>query len=109
MSRRDTVQRFTGTGVNDNDLLFTTGSVEQHSLFQLMSTAGSVDVEVTLDGTNWSTAALAMEDQGATAVTTYVVATTAGRMAKFCGIFTAVRVRQVGATAATAVLLCGSD
>ncbi len=109
MSRREAVQRFSGTGTNDNDLLFTTSSVEQYGLFQLMSTAGSVDVEVTLDGANWSTAALAMEDQGATAVTTYVVATTAGRMAQFRGRFTAIRVRQAGATAATAVLLCGDD
>lgn len=107
--RRNAVEPFTGTGTNDNDLLFTTSNIEQHDTFQLMSTAGAVDVEVTLDGENWSTAPLALEDQGATASATYVLVTVAARMYRFRGKYRQVRVRQNGGTATAATLLCGSD
>lgn len=108
MGARNAVEYFTGTGASDNDLLVTTTNVEKHSLFTLMSSAGAVDVEVTLDGTNWSTVALAMEDQGATANATYVIVTAANRVYKFWGKYRQIRVRQNGATAATATLMCGS-
>jgi len=104
---RTAVEFFTGTGVSDNDLLFTTHDVEKHSLFTLMSSAGAVDVEVNLDGVNWSTAPLALEDQGATTSTTYVLVTAALRVYKFSGKYRQIRVRQNGATAATATLMCG--
>lgn len=103
------VEYYSGTGVLDNDLLFTTGNVEKHSVFTLMSSAGVVDVEVSLDGTNFSTAALAMEDQGATANATYAIVTVAARAYKWTGKYRVIRVRQNGGTAATAVLMCGSQ
>lgn len=109
MANKNAVEHYSGTGTNDNDLLFTTRNVEQHDTFQVMSTAGAVDVEATLDGTNWTTAPIALEDQGATTSTTYVLVTAANRMYRFRGKFTAVRVRQNGVTGATAHLLCGSD
>lgn len=108
-SQQGRAQLFSGTGVNDNDLLFTTGNIQQHGSYTLMSTAGAVDVEVTLDGATWSTAALALEDLGATANTTYVLVTAALRVYQFRGKFTQIRVRQNGVTAATAHLLCGTE
>ena len=107
--RRNAVEPFSGSGTNDNDVLFTTSNIEQHDTFQLMSTAGVVDVEATLDGTNWTTAPIALEDQGATASATYVLVTAAGRMYRFRGKYRQIRVLQNGATAASATLLCGSD
>lgn len=109
MPNLSATELYTGSGTNDNDLLFTTRNVQAHGSFTLMSTAGAVDVEVTLDGTTWSTTALSLEDLGATANTTYVVVTAALRVYQFRGKFTQVRVRQNGGTAATAHLLCGSE
>lgn len=109
MSKRNAVEYFTGTGTNDNDLLFTTSNVEKHSMFTLMSTAGAVDVEISLDGTNFSTAALAMEDQGATANGTYAIVTVAARVYKWMGKYRVVRIRQNGVTASAATLMCGSQ
>lgn len=108
MGSRNAVQYYSGTGANDNDVLFTAGNVEKHSEFTLMSTTGAVDVFVSLDGSNFSTAALAMEDQGATAMTTYVLVTAALRVYKFSGKYRAIRVLQNGATATQATLMCGS-
>lgn len=98
---------FTGTGTNDNDVLIRTENVQQFNSFTLITTAGVADVFVSLDGTNFSSAALALEDRGATASTTYVVVTTAGRVFGFRGKYTVIRVDQNGGTAATAHLLCG--
>ena len=100
---------YKGTGVNDNDLLLTTKNVQQYWHFQLLTTTGAADVEVTLDGITWSTSALALRDEGATTSTTYVLVTAALRSYSFQGKFTQVRVRQNGATAATAHLLCGNS
>jgi hypothetical protein len=100
---------YKGTGAADNDLLFTTANVQIYGSYTLMSTAGAVDVEVTLDGATWSTAALALEDAGSATNTTYVLVTTALRVYRFRGKYTQVRVRQNGATAATAHLLCGIE
>lgn len=99
---------FTGSASADNALLFTTDNVQQFNSFTLISHTGTVDVEVTLDGANWSTAALALEDRGATANGTYVVVTTAARVFGFRGKYTQIRVRQAGGTATLADLLCGS-
>ena len=102
-------QLFTGTGVNDNDLVLTTPNVQIYSSFTLMTTAGAADVEVTLDGITWATAPLALEDMGATTNTTYVLVTVALRVYQFRGKFTQVRVRQNGVTAATAHLIAGIE
>lgn len=106
--KRNAARYYTGSGTNDNDLLFTTDNIEMCSMFTLMTTAGVADVEITLDGTNWSTVALAMEDQGATANGTYVLVTVANRVFKWQGKYRQIRVRQNGATAASGTLMCGS-
>src|SRR6185369_12155510 len=106
--KRNATVAFTGTGTNANDVLFTTPSVEQHSLFTLMSTAGAVQVLVSLDGTNFSTAPLSMVDAGSTSFTTAVIVTAAARVYQFEGKIRVIRVTQNGATASAATLLCGS-
>lgn len=105
--KRNAAEYVTGAGVNANDVLFTFGT-EKFNLFTLMSTAGAVQVLVSLDGTNFSTAPLALEDQGATAVTTYVLLTAPNRVYKFSGKYRVIRVTQNGATATAATLMCGS-
>lgn len=99
---------FIGVGVSDNDLCITTDNVQHYNWFQLLTFTGVADVEVSLDGSTWSTVALALRDEGATASATYVIVTTAARVASFRGKFTLVRVRQNGATACTAHLLAGT-
>ena len=97
--------RYTGTGANDNDVLFTTSDLDAWDACWLMSSAGAVDVLVTLDGTNWSTAPLTLQDFGATD-NSGVLVTVAGRVYGFAGKPQKVRVLQNGATAATATLNC---
>jgi hypothetical protein len=99
--------KYSGTGVNDNDVLFTTGRMNSYDTFMLESTVGAVDVQVTLDGTNWTTAALAMTDLGAI-TSDPVLVTVAGRMYGFKGKYQQIRVLQNGATAATATLRYGN-
>lgn len=100
------VAEFSGTAASDNDLLFTVNDAREHDAFILMSTDGAVDVEVTLDGTNWSTAPLSLADMGAI-TTDPVLVTAADRVYGFRGIFRGVRVRANGG-AATASLMCGN-
>lgn len=89
----------TGSGTNDNDVVIdATDLMDGADTFFLMSTAGAMDVFVSLDGTNYTTAALSLTDMGAT-TTTPVVVTAANRMYGFRGKFKAVRVLQNGATA----------
>lgn len=97
--------RFTGTGTGDDSLLFTTSDLDLWDACWLMSSAGAVDVEVTLDGTNWSTAPLALQDFGATDNSSVLV-TVAGRVYGFAGKPQKARVRQNGGTAATAAMNC---
>lgn len=98
----------TGSGTNDNDVVIdATDLMDGADTFLLMSTAGAMDVFVSLDGTNYTTAALSLTDMGAT-TSDPVVVTAANRMYGFRGKFKAVRVLQNGATAvANAVLRYG--
>ena len=97
--------RYSGTGANDNDLLFTTGDISALDACVLMSTTGTVDVEVSLDGTNFSTAALSLQDFGATD-NSPVLVTVALRVYGFVGKYRKIRLRQNGATAAAASMNC---
>lgn len=98
---------FSGTGTNDNDVMLTVSEARQYDSFILMSTVGAVDVQVTLNGTDWSTAPLSLTDMGAT-TSDPVLVTAANRVYGFRGRFRGVRVLQNGATAATATLMCGN-
>lgn len=98
---------YTNSSTADNDVLIQTNDVLRHDTFMVMSTAGVVDVYVSLDGTNYSTAALSLQDFGAT-VSDPVTETAAGRVYGFRGKFRKIRVLQKGATNPTAAsLVCG--
>jgi hypothetical protein len=86
------------TGVNNADEVLFLADARPYDTFQIMSTAGAMNVFVSLDGTNFTTVALAMLDQGSTASTTHVVVTAQLRMYQFRGKFRSIRVRQSGAT-----------
>jgi hypothetical protein len=96
--------RYTNSSTADNDVLIQTNDVSRMDSFTLMSTAGAVDVYVTLDGTNYATAPLSLQDFGAT-TNDPVIETVAGRVYQFRGKFKAVRVLQKGATNPTACSL----
>src|SRR3954469_7589777 len=108
MANKHAADTFTGTGVNANDVLFTTPNVQQHEVFTLMSVTGAVQVLPSVDGTNFATAPLALEDAGSATNSTYVLLTSPARIYKFWGKFTRIRVTQNGATATAATLICGA-
>lgn len=98
------VLRLKGSGTADNEVVLQSNDVLQYGEFTLMSTAGAMDVFVSLDGTNYATAALSLIDCGAT-TTDPVIETAAARVYQFFGAFSAVRVLQKGAVAVTAATL----
>jgi hypothetical protein len=93
-----------GTGASDNDVIVQTGDVSRYNVFMLSSTAGALDVFVSLNGTDYTTAALSLTDLGAT-TSDPVVVTAANRMYGFMGSFAKIQVMQNGATPATKVNL----
>jgi hypothetical protein len=96
--------RYYGSASANDALLFTSGDIMRFDGCMLMSTDGAVDVEGSLDGTNFS-AALSLQDVGATS-SDPVLVTAADRMYFVPGWYRFLRVRQNGATAASASLLC---
>lgn len=95
-----------GTGASDNDVIVQTGDVSGFNTFMITSTAGALDILVSLNGTDYSTAALSMTDLGAT-TTDPVLVTAANRLYGFKGTYRKIRVLQNGATPATKVnLMC---
>ena len=98
-----------GIATEDDDVVCQTGSVIHFNTFLIMSTAGALDVAVTLDGTNYSTAALSLTDMGA-AASAPVIVSVANRVYGFKGYFMAIRVVEKGSTdVADVVLVCGRD
>lgn len=91
-----------GSGTNDNDIVIDFGgandTIDDFDTYQLMSTTGAMDVFVSLDGTNYSTAPLALSDLGAVS-SDPVIVTVANRVYGFRGKYRAVRVRQNGGVA----------
>lgn len=99
-------------GVNDNDILVqragdtnTFDNAHSFTNFQIGGSAGAVDVEVSLDGTNFLATVLALQDEQSVAPTTRVVVTAAGRLYTFSGMYRKIRVRQNGAAAAVGYVL----
>ena len=98
-----------GVSTDNDEVVLQTGSIIHYNTFLLMSTAGTMDVTVALDGTNYSTAPLSLTDLGATA-SAPVIITAANRIYGFKGYFMKVRVLQNGATdLADVVLICGRE
>lgn len=100
------VVSYTNTSTDDNEEVIVTADVSKHDTFMLLSTAGVVDVLVSLDGTNFSTAPIALQDMGASTLDPVLV-TVAGRVYGFRGKFRKIKVLQNGATDAAVTLLCG--
>ena len=97
------------SGVNDNDVVIEAVGIERFTEFTIGSTAGVMDVEISLDDTNFLTAKLSLADLGAT-VTNPVLQTVANRVYRFRGIFKSIRISQKDAAAvANPVLLCGKE
>ena len=99
----------------DLDVTFNTAAgqfagINEVSTIQVlvMSVTGAVQVLASVDGTNFATVALALEDAGQATNGTYVLLTAPARIYKFWGKFTRLRVTQNGATATAASLLCGA-
>lgn len=96
-----------GLGASDNDVIVQADDVSSFSEFCVSTTAGAVDITVSLDGSHYTTAPLSLIDFGATAIGTAVLVTAANRMYRFSGCYQNVRVLQNGATpAADVALLC---
>jgi len=95
-------------GVGDNDIIAeVTGNGDLYSTWQLGSVAGSMDVEVSLDGTTYLATVIALVDLTSTAPSTTVTATTAGKNYGFKGRFKKIRIRQTAATAVTGAFVEG--
>ncbi len=98
-----------GDSDDDNDVVVQTNSIIHYNTFLLMSTTGVLDVTVTLDGTNYSTAPLSLTDLGA-ATAAPVLVTVANRIYGFKGYFMKLRVLQASGVDTTAVtLVCGRN
>jgi hypothetical protein len=107
VSDQGNLVRYTNSSTADNDVMIQTNDIGRHDTFMVMATTGTVDVYVSLDGTNYATAALSLQDFGAT-VSDPVTEAAAGRVYGFRGKYSKVRVLQKGATNPTAVsLVCG--
>ncbi len=93
-------------GVDTNNIVIEADDLSRFSKFILTSSAGAMDVDVSLDGTNFI-AAIALENRKSTTPATRVVVTVAAGLYSFEGPLVAVRVRQDGATGvANAILVC---
>jgi hypothetical protein len=97
---------YTNTSTEDDEVTIQTGNVSGFDTFMVMSGTGAVDVYPSLDGTNYATSALSLQDMGAT-TTDPVVVTAAGRIYGFRGKYQKVRIVQNGATDVAATLVCG--
>lgn len=97
-----------GVGTNDNDVVFTADQISECDSFMLSSSAGAMDVLVSLDGVNYETSAHALQDLNAADLTPVLV-TAAGKSYGFRGKFLGIKVLQNGATAVANAALVGGN
>ena len=88
-------------GVSDNDVIYTSPDVSGYNVHYVQATAGTIDIDVTLDGTNWI-AAVAAVSLITTTPATRVVEAASGVCLELKGKFKRIRVLQKGATASNA-------
>lgn len=88
-------------GTNDNDVIYASGDVSNYSSHLIECIAGTVSIDVSIDGTNWIQD-VAVIDVTATTPATRVVTLTSGSMGELIGQFKKIRVLQSGATASNA-------
>lgn len=92
----------TGTaGTNDNDVVYTSIDISEYSRHYVESTAGTIDVDVSLDGTNWI-AAVVGRNIVTTGVFTQVGEAASGICLEINGVYKKLRVNQKGASASNA-------
>lgn len=87
----------TGTGTNNDDIVIAMNDVSNFDTFMLMSTAGAMDVWVSLDGSHY-VGPVSLADFGAV-TSDPVIVTAANRLYGFRGKFRSIRVMQNGAAA----------
>jgi len=98
----------TGTqGTNDNDVIYLASTnvrkLTDYNIHYIESTLATVDVDVSIDGTNWIPA-VAGRSLVATASATHVVEAAVNVCLEIKGTFVDLRVNQKGASAANAVI-----
>ena len=86
-------------GTNDNDVIYTSPDVSSYNQHVIECTAGTVDIQVSVDGTNFNTLQAAALLMDATAVTTYSLTIASTKIGILSGKFRKIRVLQNGATA----------
>lgn len=92
------------TGVNDNDVLLemtqaTHTAVDQCDSWEISSTAGAIDVFVSMDGSNYLATAVSLVDRASNTPSTEVSVTAAGRLYGWRGHPRKIKFLQNGATA----------
>lgn len=108
MSRGPVVFKTGGVGTNDNDEVFEIeANAEDYDTWLLGSTAGAMDVFVSLDGTNYLSTAITLVDLNSTAPSATVAVTAANRTYGLKGRFKKIRVLQNGATGVANAALAG--
>jgi len=95
-------------GAADNQVVAELENAERYNEFTLMSSAGEMDVDVSLDGVNFAVA-IAIEDLHSLTPATRVVVTAADLVYRFQGTFKTVRVRQETNNVADAILYCSQN
>lgn len=93
-------------GTNDNDVIYTSGALDNYNYHIIEATAGTVSIDVSIDGTNWI-ADVAVVDVTTTTPATRVVTLASGSMGILEGKFKNIRVLQSGATASNARIAHG--
>ncbi len=88
-------------GAADNAVVYTSPDVSAYNVHYIECTAGTVDIDVSLDGTNWI-AAVAGVSLVTTTPATRVVEAANGVCLEVRGKFKAIRVNQKGVTASNA-------
>jgi hypothetical protein len=98
----DPTVSFTGSiGTNDNDVVYTSGDISGFTKHYIEATAGTIDVDVSVDGTNYI-AAVAGVSLTTTTPATRVVEAASGVCIVIEGVFKKMRINQKGATASNA-------
>jgi len=98
-------QDFTGAaGTNDNDVVYTSGDVSSYNQHVIEATAGTVDIQVSVDGTNWNTtpAAVLLHDDVTTGGGVLSASIASGKVGILKGKYKKIRLLQNGATASNA-------
>lgn len=90
-------------GTNDNDVVYTSRDISDYNLHVIECTTGTVDIDISTDGTNF-TSAVAVRNVKSANSTTFVMDAIAASVpvVELRGRFKAIRVLQKGATASNA-------